>query len=532
LTSQRSRSHTPHPVPQDDWGRHSYYREESARGSSPGVFVVLSLVLLAVAVLFAAGFVLLRVLDPNRGPVLLPAFSTWTPTPALSESPNAPTVLPTAVNVSQQIQVGINPAQGYINTLVTVTGEGWWPGEPVFVFLRSPEEGEGQGYSYAAAVADDRGFIRTAFTFPNETRWIGQSWADVIARGSRSEYEAATRFMLLTPTFTSTPPPPTALPTRAPTETPSPTLTPMPTNTPQPSPTPTTELFTDWRGEYFAGLVVAGDPILIRNDAILDFNWGLGSPGWGIPDDGFSARWTRRQYFDEGTYAFTAMADDGVRVWIDGRLYLDEWHDSTQESYLFKANLTAGEHSLHVEFFENLGGARIYVDWALVEQPAPPPVVSPTEQPLIPGRPTELVFPTSEPIPTLTPLPPLMEGWWAEYYANISLDGLAVLTRLDPDLDFNWGTGSPGLGVPADDFSARWTRLANMPAGTYRYSLMADDGARFWLDGTLLIDAWPADPSETYTVQIYLPAGFHVLTVEYFEVTVDARLHLWSEAIP
>ena len=528
MTYQRPRSQTPHPIPQDDWGRRSTFRREPAGGGTPGAVVVLVLVLLALVVLLLTGFVLLRVFDQNRGPVLLPSFSTWTPTPDQMESP---TELPTGSITTERTLVEINPAQGYINTLVTVTGEGWWPGEPVFVFLRSPEEGEGQGFSYAAAVADDRGTIRTAFTFPNETRWIGQAWADVIARGSRSEHEAITRFRLLSPTFTSTPPPPTALPTRAPTETPSPTSTPVPTNTPLPSPTPTPEVLTGWRGEYFAGMAVAGDPVLVRNDPVLDFNWGLGSPGWEIPDDGFSARWTRRQYFEGGSYVFTAMADDGVRVWIDGRLYLDEWHDSRQGVYDFEANLTAGEHALHVEFFENLGGARIYVDWALSEVPAPP-VASSTAEPAIPVRPTGMVFPTTEPLPTLTPLPPLMDGWWAEYYANISLEGPAVVSRLDPELHFDWGAGSPGHEVPADDFSARWTRLVHLPAGTYRYSILADDGARFWLDGALLIDVWPADPGETYSVDLYVPEGFHIFTVEYFEVTLDARIHLWSEAVP
>jgi len=272
--------------------------------------------------------------------------------------------------------------------------------------------------------------------------------------------------------------------------------------------------------------VPGGDPVLVRNDVTIDFNWGLGSPGWGIPDDGFSARWMRRLYFDEGAYRFTVLADDGVRVWSDGRLLLDEWHDSTQDTYTFDVYMPAGEHTLQVEYYENLGGARVYVAWIKTEPETPTPSVPPTNTPPIPAEPTAMVFPTS------TPLPPLALGWWGEYYANVYLDGPAVLTRLDPELDFNWGTGSPGASVPPDDFSARWTQLASLPAGTYQYSLQADDGARFWLDSQLLIDAWPADTSQTYTIQVYVPAGFHVLTVEFFEITIDARIHFWSEAVP
>jgi hypothetical protein len=200
------------------------------------------------------------------------------------------------------------------------------------------------------------------------------------------------------------------------------------------------------------------------------------------------------------------MADDGVRLWIDGDLVLDEWHDSTQETYTVDVHLSAGEHALHLEFYENLGGARIYLDWAWSEPP------------------------TATPAPLPTDTPPA-DVWWGEYFDNVYLDGLPVLTREDPELGFNWGTGSPGEGVPVDDFSARWTRQVWAPSGTYRFYLEADDGARFWVDGELIIDAWPANIGEIYSVEIYLPEGNHLLKVEYFEVTVDARILVWGETV-
>ena len=45
--------------------------------------------------------------------------------------------------------------------------------------------------------------------------------------------------------------------------------------------------------------------------------------------------------------------------------------------------------------------------------------------------------------------------------------GAPVLTRTDDAIDFDWGEGSPGPAVPADRFSARWTRTKTYEAGTY-----------------------------------------------------------------
>jgi hypothetical protein len=495
----------------DDWGRPTYlHQEPEDRQGVP--YAVLVLLVLALFVLCAAGFVVVRLLLPNQSPGIIPSFVTWTPSPVSGAPDSSPATTATAVGATEQPQVTINPQNGYVNTLLTVTGEGWWPGEPVFIFLRSPAEGDGQGYSYAAAVADDWGSFRTALTFPNEMRWIGQERADVIARGTRSGQEAVTQFTLTPPTPTPTSPPPTARPTLAVTDTPVPTPTPVseatPTDTPAPTPTPDI-IITDWRGEYYADIAFGGNPALIRNDTIIDFNWGGNSPTADIPADRFSARWTRTLSFQEGLYRFTAMADDGVRFWLDGQLLIDEWHDGTLETYSVDVQVTGGEHALHLEYYENSGGARIYFAWA---QAKPPALITPS--------------------PTATTEPSTLGPWLGEYFANPSLNGVPVLTRLDPELNFDWGAGSPDPSVPADDFSARWTREVSLTGGIYRFSLEADDGVRFWIDGQLLIDAWPATPGQIYSTEVFVPDGVHIQWVEFFEVTGDARARFWSEIVP
>jgi hypothetical protein len=460
-----------------------------------GVVVAL-LLFVALVVLCIVALFVFRMVRRDATPVALPAFATWTPAPLVSPTEVPPSAVPTEIVASEAARLEIAPQQGYINTLITVQGQGMWPGESVFVFLRSESEGAERGYAYAAAVADDQGRFRTGLTFPNEMRWIGEAWADVIARGTRSGQEVGTRFTLVAPTPTNTPLPPTPRPTRAPTRTPLPTPTPGPTNTPQPSPTPEV-IINDWRGEYFANPTLGGAPSLVRNDVSVDFDWGSGSPGEGLPADGFSVRWTRYQYFSQGNYHFSLTVDDGVRFWIDGRLVVDAWQDSLPTTYEFDRFLSEGEHGLHLEYYEGVGGAIMQLRWVQA-----------------------------------LPTPPSPQAWRGEYYANPTLQGQPVLLAPTLDVSFNWGVGSPGVNIPADDFSARWTRELEMPAGTYRFSAQADDGVRFWLDGQLVIDAWPADISRTYTAEVQVTAGRHHQQVEYYEATGGAAVYVWMEQVP
>lgn len=380
---------------QGDWQRKTYYVEDSSTSRSIP-YAVLMLLLLAVIVLCAVVFFAVRVLFLGPTPDPLPASVAQTGLPPVLGSDSQ---LTSTVFATGAVELAISPQQGYVNTLVAVTGQGWWPGEPVFVFLRSRDEADSPGYAYAAAVADDRGNFHTAFTFPNEMRWIGEELADVIARGTRSGVEAVTQFTLVIPTPTSTAPLPTALPTLASTD------TPWPTDTPTLVPTPTPDIIiTDWRGEYYANPTLTGEPIYVRNDAKIDFNWGGGSPDPRIPADGFSARWSRQQFFSQGLYRFSIFPDDGVRFWIDGQLHVDEWHDSLLLPYSFDLYMPQGYHSLWLEYYENLGGAMIEFTWLAIEPPTatatPTPV--PTNTPLPTSKPTNTPTSTNTPAPTAT----------------------------------------------------------------------------------------------------------------------------------
>ena len=114
---------------------------------------------------------------------------------------------------------------------------------------------------------------------------------------------------------------------------------------------------TDWRSEYWNNRTLGGNPILCRNDTSVNFDWGSGGPGGGVPNDNFSARWTRNLYFSTGNYRFHVRSDDGIRLWLDGNLIIDAWRDQAPTEYTVDRSLSAGSHSLKIEFYENGGGA-------------------------------------------------------------------------------------------------------------------------------------------------------------------------------
>lgn len=236
-----------------------------------------------------------------------------------------------------------------------------------------------------------------------------------------------------------------------------------------------------WNAAYWNNKTLTGDPVLTRSDATLDFDWGTGSPQAGVVNpDNFSARWLRYIDTTAGIYRFTVTTDDGMRLWVDDQLLIDAWSDQAATTYTAQKWLAAGHHLVKVEYYENGGLAVAKASWA----------------PVTPNN-----------------------AWEGSYFANKTLSGSPVLVRNDATIQFDWGTGSPATGVPADNFSVRWTRELDLPAGTYTFSATADDGVRLWVNDHLLIDAWIVQAARTYKGTIFVPAGGADVRMEYFENT-------------
>lgn len=112
--------------------------------------------------------------------------------------------------------------------------------------------------------------------------------------------------------------------------------------------------------------------------------------------------------------------------------------------------------------------------------------------------------------------------WHARYWNNRKLSGTPDLQRFEKTIDYDWGAGYPAPGIDADNFSVKWTRNVELPAGTYRFFATTDDGMRVWVDEVLLIDSWSDSQVHTVSADRALGPGNHFIRVEYYEAGGDA----------
>ena len=117
--------------------------------------------------------------------------------------------------------------------------------------------------------------------------------------------------------------------------------------------------------EYFANKDLKGEPKLRRIDKNIDFRWGGGKPADGFEADNFSVRWKGRVKAKiSGTYEFITASDDGMRLFLNGKLMIDDWNDHGTEAHSVKFSMEAGAfYDLTVEFYENGGDAVALLGW-------------------------------------------------------------------------------------------------------------------------------------------------------------------------
>ncbi len=119
------------------------------------------------------------------------------------------------------------------------------------------------------------------------------------------------------------------------------------------------------RGEYFATKSVSGTPALVRLDSVVNFDWAMGAPAPTLPADQFSVRWTGRLTPPtSGLYKFGASTDDGLRLYLDGKLLIDSWFDRGATLDQVEIRLEAGRaYDLRMEYYENSGYAFAALVW-------------------------------------------------------------------------------------------------------------------------------------------------------------------------
>jgi beta-glucosidase len=119
------------------------------------------------------------------------------------------------------------------------------------------------------------------------------------------------------------------------------------------------------KAEYFNSIDLSGPPALTRVDPKLDFWWTLFSPHPSVNADWFSVRWTGRLVAPvTGVYRVGVEADDGFRLFLDGRPVVDNWRKEGFRAMTAPIRLEKGrEQDLRVEFFEGLGNVKFRLVW-------------------------------------------------------------------------------------------------------------------------------------------------------------------------
>jgi YVTN family beta-propeller protein len=339
-------------------------------------------------------------------------------------------------------------------------------------------------------------------------------------------------------------------------------------------------LLSGLTGEYYSGKHFES-LVLTRIDETVNFNWLIDSPAQSVPANSFSVRWTGKvtpQYSQ--TYTFITSTDDGVRLWVNNQLLVDQWQDQGTTSYQGTIALTAGVPvDIRMEYYDSEWGAVAILEWQSASQTrqviprdrlttpapaAPPPaanfaaarlLVSPansTDAPATSTASSSTMTTTSTSrtvsrasvrsgvavtgsgmtIPSSTGPERGLRG---EYFSGEHFDTL-ITTQTDDEVAFYWPEGvAPLPGVSLDRYSVRWSgRIRPNYSEDYTFFLVSDEGVRLWLNDELIVDRWtPAAQSdfEVPGLPIFLRAGqFYDLRIEFQNVAHDGWVELKWES--
>jgi len=119
--------------------------------------------------------------------------------------------------------------------------------------------------------------------------------------------------------------------------------------------------------EYFNGKDLSGEPVITTIVETINFDWADGSPE-ALPNDQFSARFSGTiRPGKTGHYIFAARSDDGVRIYLDKELVVDDWTDHPARVRTVMRKLDAGSvYDIRIDYYENTGKAFLQFGWQLL----------------------------------------------------------------------------------------------------------------------------------------------------------------------
>lgn len=129
-------------------------------------------------------------------------------------------------------------------------------------------------------------------------------------------------------------------------------------------------IMTSWNGSglygsYFNSTCFKGYT-KVKLDKEVFFNWAKDKLPEGVVKDFYSALWTGTLIPPEsGEYTFYLQGDDGVRMWLNGKVFIDGWKEQSRTEYKETANLTGGKkYDIKLALVELGGTSSIMLEWS------------------------------------------------------------------------------------------------------------------------------------------------------------------------
>ncbi|WP_371660862.1 fibronectin type III domain-containing protein [Streptomyces sp. NBC_00280] len=121
-----------------------------------------------------------------------------------------------------------------------------------------------------------------------------------------------------------------------------------------------------YKRQFFASTTFSGTPKKTDCDAAVAENWGAKAPATGLPKDNFGVRWTvTRDFGSGGPFSFTAAAQDGIRVYLDGKVKVNLWKNvTTTQKQTVNLTIPSGKHTLRIDFAAWTGNANVNFGYA------------------------------------------------------------------------------------------------------------------------------------------------------------------------
>ncbi len=269
-----------------------------------------------------------------------------------------------------------------------------------------------------------------------------------------------------------------------------------------------------FRGCYYQGKNFDNRKV-VRDDPAIDFDWSGDAPSLSIHSDVYSVRWQGQFTFESAVYQFHVIADDGVRVYLDGNLVLDKWVDQPATEFDVVRTLSEGLHTVKVEYYNDGGQAVAKVYWMKEE------TITSTGSVIYPGA--------------CTALTPTDTAWHTCFYQGQSFAN-PVAFRLNEPINYDWGAKAPDPAITSGTFSLGSQKYEYFGSGgQYRFTATAAGSYRLWVGDNIVLDKWADQTGGTATALVDIPRGTYPITVrlEYSGHVGSAMMKLsWSPAGP